>query len=530
MAPDGRSRAGCSPAAVRMLRHTPFVTRTYVRVASTASRRPARCLPAAAPAIVRRVARPPREIRDPVHVFVHVTQNERRVLDSRPFQRLRNVHQLAMTYLVYPGASHKRFEHSLGVMHLAGMMFDIVTSEEKLTDPVREILPPEDELGYWRSVLKMAALCHDMGHLPFSHAAESELLPDGKSHEDITRSVIENEPMAKIWDEIRPPVKPADVVKLALGPKKARGVTFSVWEEILADLITGDMFGADRIDYLLRDSLHIGVEYGRFDHHRLIQTLKILPPPATPADPSAVGEGGVLDQSESSVFELGVERGGLESAEALQLARYFMFSQVYLHPVRMIYDIHLKDFLLDWVQAEHGGAYPTEVEAFLGVTDNEILAALLLAADDENAAGHEHASRIINREHFKVFYSRRPGDVALFAEAATAIFKAAEEEFGSDNVRYADGRKSGIPETFAVQDRDGQSVASTALSDAFERLLQPKDEFVYVAPELREKAQKWVEKNGPDIIQAAKRAEQEEAEEVKTHETSTEGGGAGGAG
>src|ERR1700741_261732 len=113
------------------------------------------------------------EVRDAVHVFDRLDTEERKVLDSRPFQRLRNIHQLAMTYLVYPGASHKRFEHSLGVMDLAGLMFDVFTSHDKVTDRVREVLPAEEDLHYWKTVLKMAALCHDMGHLPFSHAAEN---------------------------------------------------------------------------------------------------------------------------------------------------------------------------------------------------------------------------------------------------------------------------------------------------------------------------------------------------------------------
>lgn len=456
------------------------------------------------------MARGPREIRDPIHVFVHVSKNERRVLDSRPFQRLRNVHQLAMTYLVYPGASHKRFEHSLGVMHLAAAMFDIVTSHDKLTDRVREILPPEEDLSYWRTVLKMAALCHDMGHLPFSHAAEHELLPAGTSHEDLTRAIIESPQMAPVWEAIEPPVRVEHVIKLALGPKKTRSLVFSTWEEILADLITGDIFGADRIDYLLRDSLHTGVAYGRFDHHRLIQTLKILPPAATPPSGATKTGGEIVDTTETSVLELGVERGGLESAEALQLARYFMFSQVYLHPVRMIYDIHLKDFLLDWLQVDYGGTYPVDVEQFLNLTDSEVIAALLRAANDSSAIGHEHAKRIIDRQHFKVFYSRRPGDVELYAEATKAIFEAAEREFGPENVRYADGRKSGIPITFTVEDRDGKPAASTALSDAFERLLQPKDEFVYVLPTMRDQAEKWVERHGREIIEQAKQSEQEE--------------------
>lgn len=107
------------------------------------------------------------EVRDPVHVFVRLSSDERKVLDSRPFQRLRQIHQLALTYLVYPGATHRRFEHSLGVMELADRVYTVVTRPENLTDQVRALLP---EIGddhnrqYWRRVLRMAALCHDIGH------------------------------------------------------------------------------------------------------------------------------------------------------------------------------------------------------------------------------------------------------------------------------------------------------------------------------------------------------------------------------
>ena len=93
------------------------------------------------------------EIRDPIHTFVRLDSAERQVLDSRPFQRLRHIHQLALTYLVYPGATHKRFEHSLGVMELASRVFDTVTSRANVTDRVRDRLRQldnRDELAYWR--------------------------------------------------------------------------------------------------------------------------------------------------------------------------------------------------------------------------------------------------------------------------------------------------------------------------------------------------------------------------------------------
>src|SRR5579864_7188573 len=107
------------------------------------------------------------EIRDPIHVFIHLDSDERTVVDSAFFQRLRHINQLALSYLVYPGATHKRFEHSLGVMEIASRVFDVVTAADNVHhDSVRNIIPDEQSRSYWKSALRMAALCHDLGHLP----------------------------------------------------------------------------------------------------------------------------------------------------------------------------------------------------------------------------------------------------------------------------------------------------------------------------------------------------------------------------
>ncbi len=275
------------------------------------------------------------EIRDPIHVFIQLDAAERRVLDSRPVQRLRNIHQLAMEYMVYPGATHKRFEHALGVMELASRVFDVITRNDRVHETIHELVPEvsnEDQRRYWRRVIRMAALCHDIGHLPFSHAAEDELLPEGWTHETLTAELIRSVEMREIWSGITPPLRAEDIIKLAVGPKELPNERFSNWEAILSEIIVGDAFGVDRMDYLLRDSLHTGVQYGRFDHHRLVDTLRILPKSDVSEEPT-----------------LGIESGGLHSAEALLLARYSMFTQLYLHPVRRAYDIHLKDFLRGWL-------------------------------------------------------------------------------------------------------------------------------------------------------------------------------------
>lgn len=108
------------------------------------------------------------EIRDPLYAFIHFDSGEKEILNSAPLQRLRYVHQLALTYQVYPSATHRRFEHSLGVMELASRIYkSIVGENEYLPD-----ISGDYEKKYYLRVIRMAALVHDIGHLPFSHAAE----------------------------------------------------------------------------------------------------------------------------------------------------------------------------------------------------------------------------------------------------------------------------------------------------------------------------------------------------------------------
>src|SRR5258708_39702619 len=115
----------------------------------------------------------------------------------------------------------------------------------------------------------------------FSHAAEKELLPSGWTHERLTYDLILSNEMENILMNSIPPVKTEHVAKIAIGQKKLSefdsNVTFNIWENLLSEIVVGDAFGVDRIDYLLRDAYHTGVVSGRFDHFRLLQTLRILP-------------------------------------------------------------------------------------------------------------------------------------------------------------------------------------------------------------------------------------------------------------
>jgi HD superfamily phosphohydrolase len=426
------------------------------------------------------------EIRDPIHVFVRLDSDERRVLDSRPVQRLRHIHQLALSSQVYPGATHTRFEHSLGVMELATQVFDVVCRNHNFSEAIVKRLPDlarDDKLRYWRRVLRMAALCHDAGHLPFSHAAEKQLLPDGWTHERLTREIIMSQEMRDIWSSITPPLTPEHILKVAVGPREAKDLRFTTWETMLSEIIVGDAMGVDRMDYLLRDSHHAGVVYGRFDHYRLIDTMRILISPSTD-EPS-----------------LGLEEGGIQSAEALLLARYLMYSQVYLHAVRRIYDIHLQDFLSAWLT---GGRFSTSVEDHLRMTDNEVTSAIYEAARIPEKPGHDPAKRIVNHDHFRVLYERHPADVAKNPEAGKLIFAAAVDKFGVGSVRLDQYTQRGGVSDFPVLMKDGSIISSLSKSEALYRIPIAAADYVYIIPEKREEAEQWLRDNRSKIIEHPK--------------------------
>ncbi|MGE5543792.1 MAG: HD domain-containing protein [Bacillota bacterium] len=426
------------------------------------------------------------EIRDPIHIFIKLDSDERRVLDSYPFQRLRNIHQLAMCYLLYPGATHKRFEHSLGVMELAGRVFDVITNPRNLHEKIRNLIPEvnqDDKLRYWRRVIRMAALCHDLGHLPFSHAAE-DLLPNGIDHETITVEIIKSKDMQQIWESITPPLRTDDIIKLAVGPKKLKGVVFSDWEAVLSEVIVGDAFGVDRIDYLLRDSYHAGVVYGRFDHFRLIDTLRILP--------RSTGE-----NDDSIEPALGIEEGGLHTAEALLLARYFMYSQVYFHPVRRIYDIHLKDFLLEWLPK---GKFSNEVADIIKITDNEVLVAIAKAAADDRQRGHDSARKIVNREHFRLLYKRHPDDIQINPNPGEAIYEAALSKFGEESIRRDYSTQKNASSDFPVLCNDGRITSSIIKSEIIQKIPVASFDYVFIKPEFVDEGLKWLERERLNIL------------------------------
>ncbi len=312
------------------------------------------------------------KIYDAVHGFIRFNDIERLLIDSEPFQRLHYIHQLGIAYVVYPGATHTRFEHSLGTMELATRIFKRITSKQFS-------LPNAD---YWLQIIRLAALCHDLGHLPFSHDAEKELL--GKAgHEAWTLRVIRSDALQPVWAamNVRFPGRPIvdDILKMAIGEKKLRemdiGLSFSPIEQVLSQVITGDFFGADRIDYLLRDAQCTGVSYGLFDYHQMLEMLCVVP----------FGNG----------LQLGIEENGIEACEALLLARHFMHQRVYQYSSVKAYKFHMARFMQSFFAAHD---YLSSLDEYLSLTDSEILAALRIAAKDPHAPGHGDADSFLRRK------------------------------------------------------------------------------------------------------------------------------------
>ena len=263
----------------------------------------------------------------------------------------------------------------------------------------------------------MGALLHDIGHPPFSHTAE-ELLPEGyDGHEAYTEALIRSEYIAPFLERFKLRFDLDEVVAVALGPEKRPQDDSSL--QLLGEIVTGQL-GVDRMDYLVRDALHTGATAGRFDYHRLLNTLTVIPHPVT------------------GMPVLAIEAGGRHSAEGLILARYFMFLQVYFHRVRRIYDIHLVDFLAA-SDCLDKGRFPTQLGKYLALVDDTVQAEISLAAADGGALG-ELASRLRNRAHFRVEFEIPPKAKAEDSEIIKKIGEEMRQRYG-DLVRADESSK-----------------------------------------------------------------------------------------
>ena len=299
-------------------------------------------------------------LRDPIHDYIRVDDLEAAVLQSRPVQRLRSVRQLGLANLVFPGAEHSRFGHVLGAMHLAGRMYDALA--EKAPD-----LLENDPRSPQRRVVRLAALLHDIGHAPFSHSSE-ELFEGGIDHEEMTARLLRLPEMEALLGRDKD-VGIEAIARLLAGEGNDT-------ERLLSQVVSGEL-DADKMDYLLRDSHYCGVRYGSYDLGRLLETILPLQDPA------------------SNSWGIGIEEGGVHAFEALVLARYYMFTQVYFNVTGKALELHLNEWL-----ERSGVRWPASAEDFLAHDDLSIWSAMR-SADDP------HARAILDREHFVLAFQTK---------------------------------------------------------------------------------------------------------------------------
>lgn len=414
------------------------------------------------------------EIRDPVYGFITFNEWEKEIINHYAFQRLRRIRQLALTEFVYPSAIHTRFEHSLGVMHLATLMFDTIISDDKN----RKIL--KEELGYERAgferdrqLIRLAALLHDIGHAPFSHGSE-DIMPIKKGkerykHEDYTAKIIEEEFREVIEDnqinKTNYNISAEEVAALIKGDSKVLG------NRIFWRILISSQLDADRGDYLLRDSHHIGVKYGVYDYARLLNTLTLG------IDP------------ESNDVILGVSEDGWHVAESVVIARYQMFTQVYFHRTRRAYDYHLKEAMKSII------GYlppPNKIDKFLELDDYVILARM------KESMSNYDCKAIFYRNHIRELYSTQEIPTKYEEEKIAKVkdrlnendiwfFEDRAEKSWYDLNGNGDGRKE-----IMIINCENKVRPLSEYSNIVKHIGTIKQVRIYVKPEDREKAKKII--------------------------------------
>lgn len=227
-------------------------------------------------------------IRDPLWDNIRLDAAALAALDTAPMQRLRYIRQLGHAFLVYPGATHTRFEHALGAYHLTRRALAALQERGEL------VLAPEAD----QQAARLAALLHDIGHYPFSHALEEAGFPH---HEGLGVGRLGRAPLREALEAVGGPALAARIGGFITGKSQSP----------LRGLISGSL-DLDKIDYLSRDALMCGVPYGAVDVDRLLASLTLID----------VGGGRV---------ELGVQEKGISALESLLFAKYQMYRNCYWH-------------------------------------------------------------------------------------------------------------------------------------------------------------------------------------------------------
>ena len=293
------------------------------------------------------------DIIDPIHDFVRVYDNELKIIDTPIFQRLRRIRQLSGAHLIYPGAQHTRFEHSLGVMHIASMAGQALAEKGVVSfDDIQN--------------LRLAGLLHDIGHGPFSHLFEEIFEEKRKiSHEDLGRDIILKTEIGDIISKNGFDKKL--ITKLAFGDSKL---------QFMNEIISG-VLSADIMDYLLRDGYFTGAEHAKIDHHRLTHSLDVYK------------------------NKLALDKSSLVNFETMMISRYQMFKAVYFHKTVRAGEVMLLE-AMDLAEGELGLS-SMNLDEYLQLSDDVILAKLLNLPEHNSKlkASKKIATDYLNRNLFK---------------------------------------------------------------------------------------------------------------------------------
>ena len=275
-------------------------------------------------------------IKDSVHDHIEIHGVAEELLDTPPVQRLRRIGQLGTVDLVYPSANHTRFEHSLGVYHLADRALDHLGIEGKQAERVRS-----------------AALLHDIGHCPYSHNIEDVLYRHTGKYHDEVHDLIESGPVAQT------------LTAHGLNPDRIADLISGEGE--LGQLVSGEL-DVDRMDYLVRDAHHTGVPYGTIDHERLIRELRLVS------------------------GELVLDENNVQSAESLLLARALMNPTVYKHHVARIAKAMLRRGVERVLETD-----VTDAERLRRMDDYDLISTLRACSETERIVRRLDRRELFNR-------------------------------------------------------------------------------------------------------------------------------------
>ncbi len=335
------------------------------------------------------------EIRDVIHGSINIHRDELPVIDSRYFQRLRQIKQLGFGEFSFPSATHNRYIHSLGAMETAQRAFQSIFGHA-----LRHNLLPDDRMRGFRSALRFAALLHDVGHGPLSHTTETAMpavkhlgLADSNSprqatHEDYTLKIILDSSLTPLLKKAGAafgftPLHIACLIDSKLTPpddffkEKLDGETTN-FRPILQQLISSEL-DVDRMDYLRRDSLAAGVSYGQFDYDWLLNNLTYH-----------VYEGKCL---------LALQHRALYSFEDFLISRFHMFLMVYFHHRAVIYDEMLKCY---FNSQDCDYTLPADIEKYAECNDFHLYSHL---AQSKN----EWARRITEKRPYRMLLELHSG-------------------------------------------------------------------------------------------------------------------------